>query len=219
MLPITNKLIRYNFSSRSRQKILYVVIHDTGNPRADANAEAHFRYFNGGNRGSSAHYFVDDRTIVQTVADENASWHCGDGRGRYGITNENSIGVEICLNADGEFDQAVVNTLDLTQHLMERHSIPIDRVVRHFDASRTICPRTMSANDWARWWDFKRTLAEMTDEELKQAVLVFEQNGLIDSPEYWLENARRGKTINGEYAAILIKRVAAFISEVAGENM
>jgi len=80
MLPITKKLIRYNFSSRNKQRILYIVIHDTGNPRAGANAEAHFRYFNGGNRGASAHYFVDDGAIIQTVEDYIASWHCGDGR-------------------------------------------------------------------------------------------------------------------------------------------
>jgi N-acetylmuramoyl-L-alanine amidase len=102
MLAITKKLISYNFSSRNKQAILYIVIHDTGNPRAGADAEAHYRYFNGGNRGASAHYFVDASSIIQTVEDYNASWHCGDGQGKYGITNQNSVGVEICINADGD---------------------------------------------------------------------------------------------------------------------
>lgn len=213
MLPITKKLISYNFSSRNKQRILYIVIHDTGNPRAGANAEAHFRYFNGGNRGASAHYFVDDGAIIQTVEDYIASWHCGDGQGKYGITNQNSIGVEICINEDGDFETAVANTLDLTKHLMEKYSVPIDRVVRHFDASRKTCPGSMSTDNWARWQDFKRTLAEMTEEELRGAIEVLQKKGLIDSPGYWLENARQGKIVNGEYAAILIKRMAAYISD------
>ena len=35
---------------------------------------------------------------------------------------------------------------------------------------------------------------------------------IINSPQYWLDNARKGKTVNGEYAAILIKRVAALLN-------
>lgn len=213
MLPITKKLIRYNFSSRYKHQILYIVIHDTGNPRAGADAEAHYRYFNGGNRGASAHYFVDKGSIIQTVEDYNASWHCGDGQGKYGITNQNSIGVEICINADGDYEKAVANTRDLTIYLMGKHLIPVSRVVRHYDASRKICPKTMSADNWARWWEFKKALVETTDEELKEAIWVLQQNGLIDSPDYWLQNAQGGKTVKGEYAAILIKRMAGFIRD------
>jgi N-acetylmuramoyl-L-alanine amidase len=213
MLAITKKLISYNFSSRNKQMMLYIVIHDTGNPRAGADAEAHYRYFNGGNRGASAHYFVDESSIIQTVEDYNASWHCGDGQGKYGITNQNSIGVETCINADGDYEKAVANTLDLTSYLMEKHLIPASRVVRHFDASRKVCPKTMSADNWARWWEFKKALAETTDEELKEAIQVLQQNGLIDSPDYWVQNAREGKTVKGEYAAILIKRTADFIRD------
>lgn len=166
MPAITKKLISYNVSSRNKQMILYIVIHDTGNQRVGANAEAHYRYFNGGNRGASAHYFVDDSAIIQTVEDYNASWHCGDGQRKYGIANQNSIGVEICINADGDYEKAVANTLDLTKHLMKKHSIPISRVVRHYDASRKVCPKTMSADNWARWWEFKKALAKMAEEEL-----------------------------------------------------
>lgn len=213
MLPITKKLIRYNYSGRDKEQILYVVIHDTGNPRIGANAEAHFRYFSGGYRGASAHYFVDDRFIIQTVEDANAAWHCGDGKGRYGITNRNSIGVEICINADGDYERAVANALDLTKHLIWKHSLPVERVVRHFDASGKICPKTMSTDNWARWMEFKQALAEMKRDELRDAIEVLQQKGLIDSPDYWLLNAREGETVKGEYAAILIKRTAAFISQ------
>ena len=210
MLPINKKLIKYNHSSRNGQAIKYIVIHDTGNPRAGADALAHYQYFNGGDRQASAHYFVDDKRIVQTVGEDRASWHCGDGGGKYDVTNSNSIGVEICINADGDYDRAVDNTIELTKYLMAKHSIPPERVVRHYDASRKICPNTMSQNNWARWNAFKEALQV---DELKDALDVLVENGDIVSPEYWLENAREGKAAKGEYAAILIKRVAALLEK------
>ena len=210
MPAITKKLIRYNFSSRDLEQIKYIVIHDTGNTGPGADADAHFRFFNGGDRGASAHYFVDDHSIIQTVEDYKASWHCGDGQGLYGITNRNSIGVEICINEDGDYEKSVSHTRDLTMNLMQRHLIPPSRVVRHYDASKKICPGTMSADNWARWHAFKANL-ETEEARLITGVMLFERIGLIDSPDYWLANARKGEFINGEYAAILIGRMADYI--------
>jgi glucan-binding YG repeat protein len=42
---------------------------------------------------------------------------------------------------------------------MGKYNIPLDRVVRHYDASRKCCPSSMSANNWARWYEFKDRLA------------------------------------------------------------
>ena len=41
---------------------------------------------------------------------------------------------------------------------MSELNIPIERVVRHFDASRKNCPASMSANNWAEWYKFKEML-------------------------------------------------------------
>ena len=213
MLPIKKKLIKYNHSSRNGQFIKYIVIHDTGNSRAGADAEAHYKYFNGGDRQASAHYFVDDKGILQLVEDSQASWHCGDGKGKYGITNQNSIGVEICINADGDYEKAVTNTVDLVKHLMDKHSIPPDRVVRHYDASRKICPATMRENNWARWQAFKKSLTEQPMDDLAKALKVLVDRGIINTPDYWQQNARVGKTVNGAYAAALIEKVAAFLEK------
>ncbi|MBD8926751.1 MAG: hypothetical protein EGR89_12365 [[Eubacterium] rectale] len=42
--------------------------------------------------------------------------------------------------------------------LMSELNIPIERVVRHFDASRKNCPASMSANNWMEWYKFKERL-------------------------------------------------------------
>ena len=145
------ELIRYNYETRMGRKIDYIVIHDTGNSRKGADAYAHFRYFNHPGRNASAHYFVDSREIIQLVEDFNAAWHCGDGRGRYGITNSNSIGIELCINSDGDWEETKRKGIDLIRGLMKKHDIPKERVVRHFDASGKLCPRSMSNFGWREW--------------------------------------------------------------------
>lgn len=150
--------IAYNITRRS-QPPQYIVVHDTGNPAIGANARRHFAYFNGGNRGSSADIFVDDREAL-VVNDYHASytWHCGDGRGKYGITNANSVGVELCINADGDKDAAYANLLRCVRDLMAELDIPAERVVRHYDASRKRCPGSFVEDDWALWRQFKEAI-------------------------------------------------------------
>ena len=152
---IRRNMSKYNFSSRNKQKIKYLVIHDTGNANSGADAFAHSRYFGSGNKNASAHYFVDSKEIVQIIEDSSASWHCGDGYGKYGITNQNSIGIELCINKDGCLCKTLDNALPLIRDLAKKYNIPKDNIVRHYDASRKICPRSLSSNNWQKWLDFK----------------------------------------------------------------
>ena len=151
--------IKYNRSNRGGTPIKYIVVHDTGNPSRGANATAHYNYFNGGDRSSSADFFVDD-TQVLCVNDyyKYYTWHCGDGRGKYGITNRNSVGIEFCINVDSDRGKTLERTAQLVRELMQELNIPIDRVVRHYDASRKNCPQSMSGNGWAQWYKFKEKL-------------------------------------------------------------
>lgn len=175
-MDIVKKQIKYNTSLRN-SSIKYIVIHDTGNTGKGANALSHFNFFNGGNRDSSADFFVDDTLILQ-INDYNKfyTWHCGDGKGKYGITNSNSIGIEICVNSDGNYNMALLKTVELTKYLMQKLNIPSNRVVRHYDASRKKCPASMSKNNWAYWQDFKNRILKSEDltmsqyEELKKMI-------------------------------------------------
>lgn len=157
MLDIQVKLVKYNFSGRS-VKPTYIVIHDTGNP--GASALNHYNYFNGGNRNSSADYFVDSNNIIQIIdTDHYYSWAVGDGKGKYGITNGNSVSIEMCLEKDGyPSDSTIKNTIDLTKYLMDKYNIGINKVIRHYDASRKFCPNSFKTNNWAKWTSFKNAL-------------------------------------------------------------
>ena len=163
-----NKQIAYNFSVRG-EPIRYIVIHDTGNSSAGANARAHFNYFNSANRSSSADIFVDDdECLIVNDYHKYYSWHCGDGQGKYGITNSNSVGIEMCVNSDGNYEKAFRNTVDVARKLMEELNIPFDRVVRHYDASRKNCPASMNKGDWHKWNEFKDLLKESEELTMSQ---------------------------------------------------
>lgn len=159
------KPIKYNYSSRHGNKIRFIVIHDTGNYGKGANALSHYRYFNGGNRNASAHYFVDDKGVVQIIGDSYSAWHCGDKWNRKyatrnDVTNSNSLGIEMCMNSDGNYDLMYRNTVELVKNLMVKFNVPLDRVVRHFDASGKSCPDHMKRDNWAKWNEFKKDIAK-----------------------------------------------------------
>lgn len=158
-MVIQEKQIKYNYSNR-KGTVKFIVIHDTGNTSKGANAMAHFTYFNGGDRNSSANIVVDDIQALELVnCNHLSAWHCGDGYGKKGITNDNSIGIELCVNSDGNYNKAVNNLVDVTKQLMKRFNIPVSNVVRHNDASGKICPRSMSGNNWSGWVTFKNKLS------------------------------------------------------------
>lgn len=158
--PITNA--RQVGRKRAHSEIKFIVIHYTGNYNAGANATAHRRYLQGATRYGSAHYFVDDRQIIQTIGDGRVAWAVGDnqGHGRYlnGCTNNNSISIEMCVNADADQKKTYKNVLELTKNLMRKFKVPAERVCRHYDVSRKDCPHNFRANNWALWWQFKEEI-------------------------------------------------------------
>lgn len=54
-MNINRKISKYNFNKGSVSRIKYIVIHYVG---ALGGAEDNCRYYGGGNRNASAHYFV-----------------------------------------------------------------------------------------------------------------------------------------------------------------
>lgn len=160
------KPIKRNFRSRKETPIKYLVIHDTGNTNPGAGALNHRNYVENNSRGASAHYFVDDKVIVQYVGDSMAAGSVGDGKGKFGITNSNSLSIEMCINSDGNYLKMYKNTVELTKNLMKKFNIPWERVVRHYDASRKNCPGHMRPNNWEKWKKFKEDIKEPIEWEI-----------------------------------------------------
>lgn len=155
-MEIKNKLIKFNFSKGGNLP-KYIVVHDTGN--ANDSDEGNANYFSKDGRNASAHYFVDEDSISQLVLDMDKAWHCGDGKGMYGITNGNSIGIEMCRDNNITLPKTRENTIWLIKTLMKKYNIPKDRVVRHYDASRKNCPSSLNKDGkWTEWNKFKELI-------------------------------------------------------------
>lgn len=154
MLQITcNKTAR-------TEKAKYIVVHTTGNYSQSADARAHYEYWDRQYAGQSADFVVDDKEALQ-INDYTKyyTWHCGDGKGKNGITNANSIGIEICVNRGGDFDKAVENAAELVRKL--KAETGIENVVRHYDASGKMCPAEFAGDGWAAWYRFLRMVDEV----------------------------------------------------------
>ena len=166
-----NKLISaYNHNSGNINRIKYIVIHYVG---AVGGAKANCQYFAGGDRGASAHYFVDyNGDIWQSVEDANIAWHCGTKSGykHPECRNANSIGIELCVRNKGSqadtskdwyFEDATVwAAAELTKHLMQKYNVPADHVLRHYDVTGKICPNPYVYNTTKHTWtEFKSLIS------------------------------------------------------------
>ena len=161
---------RENFTAKQRKlsDIAYLVVHYTVN-RGDT-AKNNADYFAREVTGTSAHYFVDENEVWQSVPDNHAAWHCGT-KGVYyhpACRNANSIGVEVCmLDKQGRVRQASVDRAAvLVRELMQRYGIPPDRVVRHYDVTHKDCPAPM-VSDPALWRAFQTKLTQEDENDMK----------------------------------------------------
>ena len=155
MVPIKTKTAnRANYgNSRNTSGIKYIVIHYTAND-GDTD-ENNGKYFANNVVKASAHYFVDDDSITQSVPDNHTAWAVGGNRyGNYKstggakfygqCTNSNSLSIEICDDVKNGVvypsAKTITNVLELTRMLMAKYNVPADRVIRHFDVNGKPCP-------------------------------------------------------------------------------
>jgi len=198
-LTISKLLTTFNFSDRNEvRRIKYIVIHYFGSL---GSAKSVANYFASAYRGASAHYALDEGSVVyQSVEDEDIAWHCGTS-GTYfhaECRNSNSIGIEVrpykidtsrsayASDTDWYFTEEIIDNLVIfVKYLMAKYNIDADHVIRHYDVTHKYCPRPYMGDDvntyhkvsgnvmWAR---FKARLTEESeDEEVDFANLTDEQ--------------------------------------------
>ena len=187
----------------------YIVVHYTagsGNVAQDGTRLNLCQYFANAYRGASANYFIDNGGIAEYAdPDESFTWHCGDGQGRYGIYNGNSVGIEVCAPDYSEepYTEAEIGHLrDLVLWLMERYGIDKEHVVRHYDASRKSCPwyYTPSGNGGDEaWYDLRDYITAGTKEEIKE-----------DDDMAYVDNEIYRHIIESDYYPALLHRSADF---------
>lgn len=164
-----------HYAGRDGNAIRYIVLHYTANNGDTAQNNAD--YFAGANRRASAHYFVDENEVVQSVRDTDAAWHCGgplesSHHPLHNICmNRNSLGVEMCSDkVNGKYvitAQTVDRTVELVRWLMDKYGIDVDHVVRHYDVTGKDCPEPW-VRDESLWRKFKARLTAPVEPEPKK---------------------------------------------------
>ena len=140
-----------------------IVVHWTANESKGANARRTRNYFNTADRYASAHYNVDDHSIVQCLPDHEVGYHVG---GRYYkpigkkiiegtklTPNYFLIGFEMCVNKDGDWNKTYQNSVELAQHLLNKYNFTVNELYRHYDITGKLCPLMMI--DEKPWQEFK----------------------------------------------------------------
>lgn len=143
-----------------QNKPKFIVIHETDNTAKGAGAKKHGEAHKNGNLSTSVHYYVDDTYVVQTLDHKDGSYSVGTKYGTplvAGVTNRNTINIEICVNPESNYEKARLKCVELVKYLMKQTGIPADRVIRHYDAKRKHCPRKMLDNP-KLWDDFKKRI-------------------------------------------------------------
>ena len=201
---------RRNRPGRDTNPGAYITIHETGNADKGADAAAHGAYLDSdaGERDMvSWHYTVDDHAIVQHLPDYETAYHAGDGKA--GPGNTTSIGIEICVNAGGDFEAAKANAAALVRLLMEEHGIPLDNVVQHNRWNGKDCPKTIRATAGA-WEAFLALCRGETANvsKLDTDVDTLANVGIIDQPDYWKAGNYSKDTVEA-----LIGKTADYVRE------
>lgn len=156
-----------NYTKGRTQNIKYLVIHYTSNKGDTAKNNAD--YFAREITKSSAHYFVDENEVWQSVLDTDTAWHCGAKNYAHPTCrNANSIGIEICMNdKSGNVRYGSIETaVGLAKEIMVKYNIPIENVLRHYDITLKNCPLPMIENEQL-WIDFKNALVNEEEDEMK----------------------------------------------------
>lgn len=142
MLQVNRSIMTTRQCYLNQNNPKWIVIHYTGCAAPAKN----FALSQKNNKlGGTAHTFIDENSIYQSIDYAHGTWSVGDnnGYGRYlnGCTNTTSISLEMCCNANGHVpSKTVENTAEYTAYLMKQYKIDINHICRHYDVSKKDCP-------------------------------------------------------------------------------
>ena len=150
-IPLYTDFLDESWRGRTgdKHRIKWLVIHETGNFSAGADAAMHNRYLHSEEQKDtplSWHYTVDDHQIYHHLPDSEKGYHASDS-GTKGGGNDCGIGIEICVNADGDYEKAVDNAAHLAAELLNRYHLDVLDVKQHGDFTSKNCPERLREGD------------------------------------------------------------------------
>ncbi|MBM6622684.1 peptidoglycan DD-metalloendopeptidase family protein [Micrococcaceae bacterium RIT802] len=153
-----------------------ITVHETANTDVGADAQAHADLqTNGTVRQASWHITVDDVEAIRSFPNTAQCWHAGTDEG-----NRNSVAVEICVNADGDYDKAFKIAAATVADLRQELGLGRDEVLQHHAWTGKDCPNQMRAA--GRWQEF----LDLTGTVQKEGTMINPVPGWVSSE--WSRN-------------------------------
>ena len=183
-----------NYRAGRTQPVRYIVMHYTANNGDTAKNNCDY-YHRVGGLQASAHYFVDEHGVMQSVREGDTAWHCG-ARAYWHpeCRNGNSIGIEMCSRkrSDGSYyikPETVANAAALAKDIMQRYGIDTDHVLRHYDVTGKRCPMPW-VDDPAQWVAFKDMLTPKNTTTVEEDDDMVRYSKIEDVPDWAQDTVR-----------------------------
>lgn len=150
-----------NYTNSSSRTVSHIIIHYSGNSKDTGLANC--KYFQTANRKASAHFFVDNTAIYQSVELRDSAWSIGCSQGyKTSARNTNTINIEMCCTAGNYLvsETTQINAAYLCAEMCKLVGITANTVdtyvLRHYDCvkSNKQCPKQYVTNP-AQWTQFK----------------------------------------------------------------
>lgn len=224
----TNIANKNNYGkARDVSSIKYIVLHYTAND-GDTD-ENNGKYFKNNIVKASAHYFVDDDSITQSVPDNYVAYSVGGnkysdcsitGGGKYynKATNSNTLSIEICDDVKNGVVypsvKTIENAIEFTKTKMKEYNIPKENVIRHFDVNGKKCPAYWCGNTEknSKWkTEFWNKLSDVASTTINTAplpsstTLKFNKGDIVKfagGTHYGSANASSGSVVKASKAKI-----------------
>lgn len=153
-----------NYQAVKSREVSYVVMHYTGNVKDTAKGNA--AYFQGKDRSASAHFFVDETSIYQSVKLHDVAWHCGAHKYEHpSCRNLNAVGIEMCTSGNSKISKKTQkHAAALCAYICQELGITSGQVdtyvLRHYDVTHKRCPAQM-VDSPKEWEAFKNQVRNM----------------------------------------------------------
>lgn len=160
-----------NYASCSGRTVNYVVMHYTGNSKD--NAANNCNYFRSPGRGASAHIFVDESHIIQSVKLKDRAWAVGANSYTHAYCrNQNSISIEMCTSGNARISSKTKNNAAyVCAYVCKKLGISASQVdkyvLRHWDVTRKDCPSQMCGTNNKEWIAFKDQVKKILSGNVK----------------------------------------------------
>lgn len=144
-IPVYTDLIAAYMRARPNTKrmITYIVIHETDNFEKGVGAKNHATYLKYNNDSSTSwHYTVDNHAMYHHIPDDEVAHHAKDDVG-----NQYGIGIELCVNSDGDFEATFENGAKRVAYLLKTYPLDLDSLKTHHDFSGKDCPQSILKNN------------------------------------------------------------------------